>query len=84
MVGLQPTNITEERESILSLLDENRNVEQFIHQNLHRQENCFIVDKEFWDSWTDNISLKSNRSSFDSRSEIKNTIDNLSLIEEGH
>lgn len=84
MIGLTPQNIQEERDSILSLLNQSRNLEQAIHQRLELCEPCFIIEKEFWDSWADNVSFKGNRSSFDTRSEKKRVIDNQSLVEEGH
>lgn len=84
MVGLTPQNIQEERDAILALLDSNRNVEQVITENLWREQPCYIIEKDFWDSWTDNVSLRGNQSSFNTRSEKKTMIDNLRLIEEGH
>ena len=44
----------------------------------------YIIEKEFWDSWIDNVNFKGNKSSFAIRKQKKNVIDNLSLIEEFH
>ena len=66
------------------MVNHNRNIEQAICDHLELEHSCFVIEKEFWDSWVDNVSFRGNRSSFDSRSEKKEIIDNLSLIEEGH
>ena len=85
MVGLVPANIEEERDSILAVLDQNRNMESAINNTLQKEDaSYYILEKEFWDSWTDNVSFRGNQSSFDIRKEKKLTIDNQALLEEGH
>ena len=77
MVGLVPANIEEERDSILAVLDQNRNIESAINNSLQKEDaSYYILEKEFWDSWTDNVSFRGNQSSFDIRKEKKLTIDN--------
>ena len=84
MVGLKPQDIEEEREAILAVLDQNRNIEAAIHSELEKFETFYVMEREFWDSWTDNVSFKGNQSSFATRKQKKQIIDNDNLIEEGH
>lgn len=65
MIGLQPINVVEERDAILAVLDFNKNIEQAIHNELPRKNTkFFIIEKEFWDSWSDNVNFKGDKSSF--------------------
>ena len=85
MIGLQPQSVQEERDSILSILNNQKNIEQAIHTELDQKNSKFyVIEKEFWDSWVDNVNFKGDKSSFAIRKQKKNVIDNLSLIEEGH
>ena len=85
MIGLQPQSVQEERDSILSVLNNQKNIEQAIHTELDQKNSKFyVIEKEFWDSWVDNVNFKGDKSSFAIRKQKKNVIDNLGLIEEGH
>ena len=85
MIGLTPKNVREECSAILAVLNQKRNIEQAIRLELAEPNSqFFIVEKEFWDSWKDNVNFKGDRSIFAIRQRRKKIIDNLSLIEEGH
>ena len=85
MIGLKPLTVSDERGSILAVLDYKKNIEQAIHQQLHVHNTKFyILEKEFWDSWADNVNFKGDKSSFAIKKSKKSKIDNAQLIEEGH
>ena len=89
MIPLTPKDIEEERDSIVAVLNGNTNLELEINSKLDSdklwdQGPFYVVEKEFWDSWADNVSFRGNKSKFAVRKEKKQVMDNLSLIEDGH
>ena len=76
MMPLTPVDIEEEREAILSVLDQNWNIEHVINAKLAKEDYFYIIEKEFWDSWTDNVSFRGKKSQFAIRKQKKMLIDN--------
>lgn len=89
MLPLIPKDIEDERDAIVAVLNGNTNLEQEINSKLDSDKHWdggpfYVIEKEFWDSWADNVSFRGNKSKFAIRKEKKQAIDNLSLIEDGH
>lgn len=55
------------------------NLEQFIRNSLEKDQTYYVVEKDFWDSWTQNPNNK-----FALKSQLKTRIDNQRLIEPYH
>ena len=73
MTGIKPGNEEEEREAILTALDNNHNFEviyrklinkfqAYIYDNLESTEALYIMEKGFWDNWCQNVAFKENKS----------------------
>ena len=76
-------DVKEQREAILSILGQTESkekidIEKYIHKNLERESQFFIVEKGFWDSW----SIVNDR--FEPQHAPKTIIDNQKLILRGH
>lgn len=82
-MGLNPKNDEEEREAILSAFDQCRNIEQYIQDNLDKETTFFIVEKPFWEAWSQNYGFKQDMK-FKDKVKMKEEIDNLSLMEPDH
>lgn len=48
---------SEERESILELLDNNHNIESYIGDILEETDTFYIIEKQFWDNWCLNVAF---------------------------
>ena len=83
MLGLMPEDDQEEKESILAVLDNNHNVETYIHENLEFEEVFYAVDKNFFDSWAMNVNFLDSKS-FIIKKDKQKIMDNLSLVEGMH
>ena len=67
------------------MLSYKRNIEAAIKAELIEPNSHFyLVEKEFWDSWVDNVNFKGDKSIFAMRQKRKATIENGSIVEEGH
>lgn len=55
------------------------NLERYIQKNLDKDQTYYLVEKDFWDSWTQNKADK-----FEPKLEMKQAIDNQRLIEPYH
>lgn len=69
----------------MAVLGYTRNIEIAIKAELVEPNSHFyLIEKEFWDSWVDNVNFKGDKSVFAMRQKRKTTIENGSIIEEGH
>lgn len=65
MLALKPQNIQQERDAILAVLNNERNIEQAIKRELpERDAQFFVVEREFWRAWMDNVNFKGDHSPF--------------------
>jgi hypothetical protein len=62
LIGIKPMNEEEEREAILTALDNNHNFETYIYDNLEHIDSLFIMEKSFWDNWCQNVAFNENKS----------------------
>ena len=76
MLPLIPKDIEDERDAIVAVLNGNTNLEQEINSKLDSDKHWdsgpfYVIEKEFWDSWADNVSFRGNKSKFAIRKEKK-------------
>lgn len=55
MMGLKPQSDSDEREAIISVLNNNHNIENYIQEHLEIEETYYIVEKTFFDAWSMNV-----------------------------
>ena len=75
ILGLKPPNEEEERESILTILDNYHNFEHYIFDNIEQIETLYLLEKEFWNNWCANVAFDENKS-FLTKKEKLTVIDN--------
>lgn len=83
MIGLKPQSEEEEREAILSALDNNHNVEAYIHEHLDEEDTFYVIEKNFYEAWCMNIGFIDDKS-YVIRKEKITIIDNQNLLEPMH
>ena len=57
---VRPETGRAERQIIESILENNLNLQDFILQNMRKNDKFFIVNKRFWDKWLDYTRSESN------------------------
>ena len=83
MMGLTPSDEEEERESILSALSNNHNVEGYIQEHLETEDTFYLIEKQFYEAWTMNVGFVDDKS-YIIKKEMIDVIDNASLVEPMH
>ena len=87
MMGLKPSNDEDEREAILSALDNNHNVEAYIQEHLDEddfnKDHFYVIDKAFYESWCMNLGFIDGKS-YIIKKEKMTVIDNANLLEPLH
>ena len=83
---VRPETGRAERQIIESILENNLNLQDFILENMRKNDKFFIVNKRFWDKWLDYTRCESNSSTLLTSLETKRDkeasfkIDNESLF----
>ena len=65
LLALKTSSLKEERDAILSSLNQLKNLEDAIYNYLVTSEchlEFYLVKREFWDSWCSNVSFHGNKS----------------------
>lgn len=57
MTAVTPETDEEERQAILSALNGNKNLETFIYETLPEEQEYYVIDNEFWESWTKALAI---------------------------
>ncbi|TNV87076.1 hypothetical protein FGO68_gene9179 [Halteria grandinella] len=89
LLALKPDNQLHEREAILSVLNHNNHIEDYIEQHLDVEDTFYIVIKKFFDAWAQHVGFSSTSALMDPKTQsfqIKkqeklSIIDNNTLIE---
>jgi hypothetical protein len=55
MLALNPISDEVEKEAILSVLNYNHNIEAYIFDHLETEDVFYVVNKQFFDSWSMNV-----------------------------
>jgi len=83
MTAVTPETDEEERSAILAAMNGNRNLETFIYDTLPDEQEYFVVEKDFWESWTTALAITQD-GQYQIKKERKDAIDNKSLMEDMH
>lgn len=83
MLAVSPFDEIEEKEAILAALNQNRDLEAYIYDNIAEETEFYILEKSFWDKWCNSVSFL-DQSEFVMRLEPKDVIENKKLIEPRH
>lgn len=83
MVGLNVKDAKEEKAAILAALNGNKHLNNYIYENLPRETEFFIINKDFWDSWCRAINWHED-TEIGLKFERKLSIDNRGLLEQYH
>lgn len=57
MTAVTPETDEEERQAILSAMNGNKNLETFIYETLPEEQEYYVIDCEFWESWTKALAI---------------------------
>ena len=79
MLGIQSDGtVSEQHDAVLALLGQPSgkqiNLDEYIEARLHQEESFYVIEKAFWDKWTASTDV----------TPVKEEIDNLKLMHEGH
>ena len=83
MMGLATSTEEEEREAILSVLNNNHSVEGYIQESLELEDTYFVVEKQFFEAWCMNVEFLEEKN-YIIKKEKMNVIDNATLLEPWH
>lgn len=66
MLALKANTPEIEKEAILSVLDYNHNIEDYIHSHLEIEDAYYVMNKRFFDAWSSHVGYSSSleKSSF--------------------
>ena len=83
MVALNPQSPKDEKQAILTALNGNKHLDNYMYENLPREKEYYVVEKAFWDSWCQALNW-SEDTEFGLKVERPQGIKNLSLMEPNH
>jgi hypothetical protein len=52
LLALKPLNQLQEREAILSVLNNYHHIEDYIGEHIDMEDTFYIINKKFWDAWS--------------------------------
>ena len=89
IMGLKTSGEDQQKEAILSVLNFNHNIEAYIHEHLEHETVFYVVNKHFFDSWSNNVGFEESNLGKSAQLHIRKEekvriIDNASLIENMH
>lgn len=83
MVGLNVKDAKEEKAAVLAALNGNKHLDNYIYENLPKEKEFFIVNKDFWENWCRAINWHEDND-IGLKFERKLTIENRGLLEPYH
>jgi len=83
MMAVTPETDEEERDAILAAMNGHRNLETFIYETLPDEQEYYVIEKDFWESWCTALAFTQD-GQYLIKKEHKDVIDNKSLMEEMH
>ena len=83
MTAVTPETDEEEREAILAAMNGHKNLETFIYETLPDEQEYFVIEKDFWESWCTALAITQD-GKYLIKKEHKDFIDNKKLMMEMH
>ena len=83
IMAVTPETDEEEREAILAAMNGHKNLETFIYETLPDEQEYFVIEKDFWESWCTALAITQD-GKYLIKKEHKDFIDNKKLMMEMH